>query len=77
MPEMDGDEAAQKIRETVPTEKQPYIIAMTAHALDGDREKYLSMGMDNYVSKPVRIEALIDALHKAKTNKIFGEQDET
>lgn len=66
MPEMDGDEAARKIREDWPKDQQPYIIAMTAHALEGDREKYLSMGMDNYVSKPVKLEELIKALEAAK-----------
>jgi len=65
MPEMDGNEATQKIRARWPQERQPHIIAMTAHALEGDREKYISRGMDDYVSKPVSIEALVKALEKA------------
>jgi signal transduction histidine kinase/DNA-binding response OmpR family regulator len=66
MPEMGGDEATRRIRADWPEEQQPYIVAMTAHALEGDREKYLALGMDNYVSKPVKIEALISALNDAK-----------
>ncbi len=56
MPEMDGLEAARLIR----SEKvdQPYIIAMTAHAMKGDREVCLEAGMNDYVSKPVRMEEL-------------------
>ncbi len=66
MPEMDGTEATRHIRKKYTQEQQPYIIAMTAHALEGDREKYLSLGMDNYVSKPVKLDALISALEAAK-----------
>jgi signal transduction histidine kinase/CheY-like chemotaxis protein len=66
MPEMDGDEATQKIRAKWTQDRQPYIVAMTAHALEGDREKYLANGMDDYVSKPVNINALVAALEKAK-----------
>ena len=65
MPEMDGDEATKHIRENFTLEKQPYIIAMTAHALEGDREKYIARGMDDYISKPISVEALIGALEKA------------
>ena len=65
MPEMDGDEATQHIREQWEPEAQPYIIAMTANALEGDREKYIARGMDDYVSKPIRVDALITALKKA------------
>ncbi|MCV4234790.1 PAS domain S-box protein [Virgibacillus sp. LDC1] len=63
MPFMDGTEAARLIKESASSEKQPYIVAVTAHAIKGDREKYLGMGMDEYVSKPVSmnvISAIID-----------------
>ncbi|MEM9774897.1 MAG: response regulator [Chloroflexota bacterium] len=55
MPEMDGVEATKRINKEWP-DKQPVIIAMTANAMTGDREKYLEIGMDDYLSKPVRIE---------------------
>lgn len=64
MPEMNGIEATQRIRREVPPERQPYIIAMTAHALEGDRELCLRSGMNDYVSKPVRIESLYFALQR-------------
>jgi PAS domain S-box-containing protein len=62
MPEMDGEEATHRIREKWPEEYQPHIVAMTAHALEGDREKYLASGMDDYISKPVRVEELTAVL---------------
>ncbi len=66
MPEMDGNEATQQVRAKWPQDRQPHIVAMTAHALEGDREKYLARGMDDYVSKPINVGALIAALEKAK-----------
>lgn len=54
MPEIDGEEAARAIRELGGSIRQPYIIALTAHALAGDRERYLQAGMNDYLSKPVR-----------------------
>lgn len=62
MPEMDGIEATQRIREGWPAENQPRIVAMTANALAGDREIYLANGMDDYVSKPIRVEELTRVL---------------
>jgi PAS domain S-box-containing protein len=62
MPEMDGVEATNRIIEDFGDEKRPRIIAMTAHAMEGDRERYLGVGMDDYVSKPVRVEELVAAL---------------
>jgi signal transduction histidine kinase/DNA-binding response OmpR family regulator len=64
MPEMDGVTATQRINALLPPERKPRIVAMTANALQGDRERYLAAGMDDYLSKPVRIEALISALKK-------------
>jgi signal transduction histidine kinase/DNA-binding response OmpR family regulator/HPt (histidine-containing phosphotransfer) domain-containing protein len=70
MPEMDGVEAAAAIRSQWPPEQQPKIIAMTAHALEGDRELYLAQGMDDYISKPIQIDKLVGALYKCTPIKI-------
>jgi CheY-like chemotaxis protein len=66
MPEMDGIEATQYIRQLDPQilKCRPYIIAMTAHAMHGYREKCLEAGMDDYVPKPVRYEELELALKR-------------
>lgn len=61
MPEMDGVEATHRIRQTWPVAQQPRIIAMTANAMPTDRQRYLNEGMDDYVSKPIKIEDLIRA----------------
>ncbi len=65
MPEMDGVEATRRIRqEQQKTGRRIPIIAMTAHAMTGDREKYLSSGMDDYVSKPISREDLMNAVKR-------------
>ncbi len=66
MPEMDGVTAMHKIREILPIEKQPRIVALTAHALPGDREQYLELGMDDYLSKPIRPQTLVEALKRCR-----------
>jgi len=63
MPEMDGFEAAKAIRERWQN-GLPHIIAVTAHALEGDRKRCIEAGMDDYISKPVRLEELASALGK-------------
>ena len=73
MPEMDGLEATRKIR-GMPEISQPYIIAMTAHAMKGDKEECLKAGMDDYVSKPVRIEQLQAALQNSRKEKRGDDQ---
>lgn len=62
MPVMDGLEATRRIRQEVPAERQPRIIAMTADATSEDRKLCLEAGMDDYLSKPVRMDQLAAAL---------------
>jgi PAS domain S-box-containing protein len=71
MPEMDGLEATRHIRHQWPGESGPHVIAMTANAMEGDREAYLAAGLDDYVSKPIRVEALVGALTRVRP---LGEQ---
>lgn len=66
MPEMDGLEASRQIHKRIPKERLPRIIAMTAHALQGDRERFLAEGMDDYLSKPVQLNELVRALQGSK-----------
>jgi GAF domain-containing protein/DNA-binding response OmpR family regulator len=58
MPEMDGLDATRQICARMPRERRPQIVAMTANAMQGDRELCLQAGMDDYLSKPIRVEEL-------------------
>jgi CheY-like chemotaxis protein/HPt (histidine-containing phosphotransfer) domain-containing protein len=64
MPEMDGLECVRQICSRWTRDKRPVVIAMTGNALMGDREKCLAAGMDDYISKPVRISELQSALER-------------
>ncbi|MFD7521735.1 response regulator [Paenibacillus chitinolyticus] len=64
MPNMDGLEAARRIRETAPGDNSPVIVAVTAYARKEDRMKCLASGMQDYVSKPFRIAEIEDVLMK-------------
>ncbi|MCA9900207.1 MAG: response regulator, partial [Anaerolineales bacterium] len=48
-----------------PVHQRPRIIAMTANAMEGDRENYLQLGMDDYISKPIRVTLLEEALQRS------------
>jgi len=64
MPEMDGFEATQAIRDLEVGESRVPIIALTANAMQGDRERCIECGMDDYLSKPIALDRLADALHR-------------
>ena len=62
MPEMDGLEASRRITASLPAGQRPRIVAMTANAMQGDREMCLAAGMDDYIAKPIRVDQLVEAL---------------
>ena len=64
MPEMDGLEATRVIRQRWP-DNGPKVIAITAYALEGDREKCIEAGMDDYIPKPMKLEDLKAALDRS------------
>jgi CheY-like chemotaxis protein len=64
MPRMDGLEAAREIRKQSLAGRQPYIVALTAHATTDDRRTCLEAGMDDYFTKPIDVDALGRTLHR-------------
>jgi signal transduction histidine kinase/DNA-binding response OmpR family regulator len=65
MPEMDGLEATRQILARWPAGERPWIVAMTAEAMSGDRERCLEAGMNDYLAKPIRAEELVAAIKRA------------
>ena len=65
MPELDGLDATRRICALAPAGERPRIVAMTANAMQGDREMCLAAGMDDYLTKPIRVERLVEALMQA------------
>jgi CheY-like chemotaxis protein len=72
MPEMDGITATTEICKRWEQLKRPWIIAMTANAIEGDREACLQAGMNDYVSKPIQIQELIHSLSQTPTSNSSG-----
>ena len=78
MPKMDGIECVRRIKQLPEKNKIP-IIALTAHALEGDRERFLATGMDNYLTKPIQRASLLDSVarlttpEKTKNKEIEGD----
>jgi CheY-like chemotaxis protein/HPt (histidine-containing phosphotransfer) domain-containing protein len=70
MPEMDGFEASRELTRRWPGDKRPRIVAMTANAMQGDRELCVAAGMDDYVSKPIRVEELVAALERTAVREV-------
>jgi CheY-like chemotaxis protein/nitrogen-specific signal transduction histidine kinase len=66
MPELDGFEASREINRRWPGARRPRIVAMTANAMQGDRELCVAAGMDDYVAKPIRVEELVGALERCR-----------
>jgi CheY-like chemotaxis protein len=62
MPDMDGLEAARRICKRWGPGERPRIVAMTANAMQGDRDMCLAAGMDDYLTKPIRVDRLVEAL---------------
>jgi len=72
MPIMDGEEASKRIRAELPIDQQPFIVALTADTLDGNRQRFEAAGMDFFLTKPVRQDDLLKALVAYKPMVVYG-----
>ncbi|HET6840237.1 MAG TPA: two-component regulator propeller domain-containing protein [Candidatus Angelobacter sp.] len=76
MPEMDGLEATRAIREMPsPGGKHLTIIAMTAHAMTGDQEKFLAAGMDAYIAKPINAKQLLEMIEQLSSSEVSAQRE--
>jgi CheY-like chemotaxis protein len=80
MPDMDGYEATRQIRKMLPADRQPRIIAPTTNAMQGDRELCVAAGMDDHISKPVKMNEIAAAIRRyfgksvpSDRQKVIGE----
>ena len=73
MPVMDGLEAAREVRRNYPVKDAPWIIAVTANAMEGDRQRCLVAGMNDYISKPLKVEQVKAAMNRAR-RALAGEE---
>ena len=76
MPEMDGVTATKLIIKKY-AQDRPRIVAVTAHAMKGDKERYLQAGMDGYISKPVRVGRLVEEIEETPCNVTSDDEEKT
>jgi signal transduction histidine kinase/CheY-like chemotaxis protein len=69
MPELDGLDATRQICTLFEADRRPRIVAMTANAMQGDQEMCIGAGMDDYLTKPIRVDRLVEALHNVPARK--------
>lgn len=69
MPVMDGLECTRRIRESLPQDQQPVIVAMTANVMDGIQQRCSAVGMDDYISKPVKMGQVKQKLSRFQEQK--------
>lgn len=69
MPELDGLDATRQICKLLEAPQRPRIVAMTANAMQGDREMCMAAGMDDYLTKPIRVDRLVEALNSVLARK--------
>ncbi len=69
MPEMDGLEATQRLRETIPPDEQPHIVALTASKTKEERDRCLEAGMDAFLTKPIRRDDLAEAMEQSEDSE--------
>ncbi|MTJ11935.1 response regulator [Anabaena sp. UHCC 0187] len=77
MPELDGIETTKAIYQQWDETNRPYIIALTANAMPSDRDECLSVGMDDYISKPVKVEAIVEAIQILQRKRFYSKSQKS